>query len=543
MRNTSATYKTLRSQTGSFYEVEVIRGNTTYDMDDLMSININPKLFEGDGPSIGNAISSVCYMKLIEFSSNWPRMAEFSIRIRLSSADGLTTSEWLNMGTYYTDVRQENKNGVLEITAYDGMLLTEQYWTDKIDPNDMPSVWPITSKAWIDLVEDIDMIEVDSRTTIDNTVALIGLDTQSTVRDVLKTIAAAHGSNWIMTPEGKIRLVPFVNSNIAQSAIAGIAIAGIAVVGSEGSSLPAGIGTDNLAFNVQTFEDSPALAGITGVHLETATGVSTEAGTDSGYVLDGVCNFSSSTGVAALCLTKVSGYSYRPFSGNVATLDPAAEPGDIVIVAGESYQVMDIDWNLNKWPTANIAAAFEQEVDHEYEVLDASAKTLRKAIAETDRKLLDYSTTVETESMIAQSAESIEFRVAENYYNKDEISDFQQQNEANFTLTSQQIQAALSQISTLNGQVEDINYYIRYQVIGGVGTVIVGQTNSYAELYITNNQISLMYNGAVISYWNQNKQYTPTRLEIPSGGSLRIGNLLVQPRSSGNVSVMWLGES
>lgn len=528
MRNTSATYKTLRSQTGSFYEVEVIRGNTAYDMDDLMSININPKLFEGDGPSIGNAISSVCYMKLIESSSNWPRMAEFSIRIRLSSADGLTTSEWLNMGTYYTDVRQENKNGVLEITAYDGMLLTEQYWTDKIDPNDMPSVWPITSKAWIDLVEEVDLVEVDSRTTIDNTVALIGLDTQSTVRDVLKTIAAAHGSNWIMTPEGKIRLVPFVNSDIAQSAIAGIAIAGIAVVGSEGSSLPAGIGTDNLAFNVQTFEDSPALAGITGVHLETETGVSTEAGTDSGYVLDGVCNFSSSTGVAALCLTKVSGYSYRPFSGNVATLDPAAEPGDIVIVAGESYQVMDIDWNINKWPTANIAAAFEQEVDHEYEVLDESSKTLRKAISESTKN---------AESLIQQTADNILLSVSENYYSKDDVDDIQQTNEANFTLTSQQIQAALSQIMTLGGEIEEINYYIRYEVINNVGTVIVGQTNSLAELHITNGQISMFYNGEIVSYWNQNKQYTPKQLEIPLGGGFKLGNILWQPRSSGNLSL------
>ena len=41
MRETSNTYKTLRTQTGAFYDVEVIRGNTTYTVDDLVTININ----------------------------------------------------------------------------------------------------------------------------------------------------------------------------------------------------------------------------------------------------------------------------------------------------------------------------------------------------------------------------------------------------------------------------------------------------------------------------------------------------------------------
>lgn len=537
MRATSATYKTLRTQTGAFYEVEVIRGATTYDINDLVSIKINPKLFDGSGPSIGNAYSSACIIKLIESSANWPRMAEFSIRIRLSSADGLTKSEWLPMGTYYTDTRKEEKNGFLIIEAFDGMLLNEQYWTDQIDPEDMPSTWPITSKAWIDMIEDAGLIEVDSRSVIDDTVPLVGLNTGSTIRDCLKTIAAANGGNWVMTFEGKLRLVPLYSIVDGQEAIAGIAIAGIAIVGFDGSVLPAGIGTDDIGLNAQTFDTSPALSGITGVHLETEAGVSSESGTNIGYVLDAICNFSSSYGVAGLCLSKVSGYVYKPFSATKATLDPAAEPGDIVVIDNISYQMMDINWNINTWPVADIAAAFEEEVSHEYTVLDFPAKTLRKAIANTDEKLLDYSTTVETESMIAQSAESIEFRVAENYYNKDEVSAFQQQNEANFELTAQQIQAALTQISALDGQIEEINYYIRYKVIGGVGTVIVGQTNSLAELYITNGQISMVYNGEVVSYWNQNQQYTPKKLEIPVGGGLKLGNIQWQPRSSGNLSI------
>jgi hypothetical protein len=194
-------------------------------------------------------------------------------------------------------------------------------------------------------------------------------------------------------------------------------------------------------------------------------------------------------------------------------------------------------------PTADIMAPYEEEIDHEYTYEDEQAKTIRIVEEETNEKLHNYPTLEEASSLIQQSANQILFDVSETYYSKTDVDEIQATNISNFTLTSQQIQAALTQISELNGDVEEINYYIRYKVISGVGTVVVGQTNSLAELHITNTQISLMYNGEVISYWNQNKQYTPKQLEIPNGGSLRIGNLLVQPRSSGNVSVMWLGQS
>ena len=535
MRETSNTYKTLRTQTGAFYDVEVVRGNTTYTVDDLVTIGINPKLFDGNGPSIGNAASALCYITLIESSDNWPRMAEFTIRVRLSSEDGLTKSEWLSLGTFYTDSRTETKDGFLQITAYDSMLMTEQYWTDAIDPEDLPSTWPITSKAWIDLVEDAGLIEIDSRSVIDDTVPLIGLNTASTIRDILRTIAAAHGGNWIVTPDCKLRLVPFVNGSSSDNpAIAGIAIAGIAVVGDAGGEIrPSGVGTTNLGFDAQRLETSPALLPITGVHLTTEVGTPSDAGTNSGYVLNGTCNFSSSAGVAALCLSKVSGYVYNPFRADVATLDPAAEPGDIVVINTHYYQMMDIDWNICSWPTATLAAGFEAEVDHEYVFVDETAKTLRKV----DAKLLDYPTNAVMESAIRQSAESIELSVSENYYNKDTVDSIQQGNESQFTLTSQQIQAMLSQISTIEGEVEAVNYYVRYEVIDGIGTVIVGQTDSLAELHITNGQIAMVYNGEAVSYWNQNQQYTPKKLEIPVGGSLKLGNVQWQPRTSGNLSV------
>ena len=539
MRETSVLYKTLRADPSSLYEVNIVRGQTVYGMNEIISVTIHQSLLgDRSGPAVGAAIAARCSLVLREQSANWPRMAAFEVRVRLCSADGLQASEWLSFGTFLTDQRREGKYGDLSIEAFDGMLSLDQYWTNLIPPASMPESWPITAAAAADLLEQATGIELDSRDVLDDTVAFIGLDTLRTAREVWADIAAAHGGNAILTPEGKIHIVPLSDGGgSGNSAVAGIAVAGLAVVGvtggSGGGSEPAPI---YLGLAVSSLDTSPELAPISGVILTDPEGRNAGAGAASGYVLKAPCAFSDSA-AAGLCLRYVLGYVYRPFEARDAHLDPAAELGDLIIFEDVGRQIMSIDWSLGAWITAELAAPAELEVDHEYTTMTQAATTLRKAAAETDEKLLNYLTAVETRSLIEQTATSIELSVSERYYDKDEINDIQQGNDAQFTLTSQQIQAALSQISTLDGEVQAINYYVRYEVIGGVGTVIVGQTNSLAELHITNGQISMVYNGEVVSFWNQNQQYTPKKLEIPVGGGLKLGNVQWQPRSSGNLSV------
>ena len=529
MRQTSALYKIIRQQPGYHYNVNVICNDTetTYGMNKLKSVHIKPMLFPENGPSIGNACSTECDIVLIEDSENWPRMAEFEVKVQIMSENNTQVSEWLTMGTFYTDERAYTVTGDLSIIGFDAMLTMEQYWTDKVD---LPANWPITARAWCDIIADAGLAEFDTRNSIDNSVAFIGLDTSSTVRDKLKDIGSAHGGNWVMTEDGKLRLVPFTNVAAGNSAIAGIAIAGIAIVGLTESTQQ---NYQDIGTEMRSFSYSTPLDEITGAYLQTEGGSVSAAGDGTGYVLQGVCNFSNYDGVAALCLSKTSGYVYHGFDAITAYLDPACELGDLLIFNDIPYQMMTITWNINHRPTADISAPYEEEVDHEYTVISESAKTLRKV----ENVLLDYPNIASMESAIQQSAERISLSVSENYYNKTEVDNIQEGNIASFTLTSQQIQAALSQIETVSGEVQSINYYIRYEVIDGVGTVIVGQTNSLAELRISNDQITLMYNGDVISYWNQNKQYTPKQLQIPVGGNFRLGNIMWQPRTSGNVSI------
>ena len=377
-------YNTLRSQTGSFYEVEVVCGNRSYDIHDIYELSIELRLFEGSGPSIGNACAATCRLRVKESSANWPRMAAFTLRLRLSSADGQTKAGWLPMGTWYTDTRAETENGFLTVEAFDGMLKTEQFWTDVVPEEDLPASWPITAKAWLDMIEDAGLITLDSRNAIDNTVAFIGLDTTATVRDVLKTIAAAHGGNWVMTFENKLRLMPLQNAG------------------------DTGADSVSIGLRAQSLDTSPALAAVSGVRLETENGTVITAGTTTGYVLQAQCNFADSDGVAALCLGRTQGYVYRPFAAGRANLDPAAEIGDIAVIGQQGYQMMSANWNIRTWPTADIAAAFEEEVNHEYNYLDESAKTYRKSVKYTDGKADELQGEITAaETAIEQTAEEV----------------------------------------------------------------------------------------------------------------------------------------
>ena len=542
MRDRSATYQTLRTQAGSFYEVEVICGNKTYDIHDLFTLKINPKIFDGNGPSIGNAYSAVCEMTLKESSDNWPRMAEFSVRIRLSSADGETLSDWLPMGTYYTDERtQDGRNGKLSIVAYDGMLLYEKSWSDLIPDQSMPAQWPITSKAWLDLMEDVDVLELDSRCVIDNTVPLIGLNllvinmkddegidksvvvpnSAETIRDVLKTIAAAHGGNWVITPENKLRLVPFANaSGTSDSAIAGLAIAGIAIVGKDGDSweVPTGMGYDDIRFRVQGLETSPALDAVTGVHLETESGTISEAGDDDGFILQGICNFSDSSGVADLCLDRAEGFVYKPFEAEKAMLDPAAEVGDFVIIHGEAYQIMDMNWNIHTWPVANLSASFEEEVDHEYTVLSEETKQYRKLVKGQEAVVGTFTSFVQTDT-------EFKISVGQTYETKEDAKDKKADSD--------------KKLDDQDKQFKELAMHYRFTQNGE----IIGYDGSPKTIRLANDGIDMMVDDDSVVRITQDEMYAPRKVTIPLSGSLQMGNFLFQPRSSGNMSLLWVGES
>ena len=69
----------------------------------------------------------------------------------------------------------------------------------------------------------------------------------------------------------------------------------------------------------------------------------------------------------------------------------------------------------------------------------------------------------------------------------------------------------------------------------------ISKNTSDTALKLENEQITFELFGEPVTWWNINEQVMPKMVNIPLGGSLRLGQLQFQPRSSGNLSLLWVG--
>ena len=415
MKNRTSIYKNLQFRTGTgdaYYQIRITKNGINYGMDKIVSCDVQQMLCGGGiGVEIGQACAATCTLVLFESSANWERMAKFTVSFRIVSGDGMENTSWYDIGQFYTDTRSEDNAGQLTIVAYDSMLLMEKTWTDSIPSEDLPASWPITARAWATLIQENNLATFADLTQLDDTIAFVGLDTTSSIRDVLKSIATVHGGNWTVLANGNLSLIQYVN-----------------LVDEDPTDTDAYI---DLGQAEESIETSPALPAVTGVHLETDAGTVMEYGSDSGYVVRAVCNVATTEGITEFCLTKVGQFIYKPFTAYNVCIDPAIELGDSVKINGVGYQVMALDLRLNGLITATVSAPYDQEVDHEYAFPNKDAQTYRKVMAAVEEGMSDYVTKEEHESSLVQTEQSITATVSatyvtQNVYNE-QIAEIQSQ--------------------------------------------------------------------------------------------------------------------
>lgn len=205
-QQTSKIWQTLWRTKGTQIEYYFDIDGVAYYSDKVVSINVDNGLFEQ--LSIGNA--ACAQLTLEVFADNIPRGAQIKRFKRL--VNGEQVSEWKSAGVYFANRRTED-NGLWTIEAYDIMRKAEQPWTPRQElqfPLPMP-----------DAVEEFARIlgcEIDPRTQLDASYTIDypttdpeseePVDNNYSIRKELQWIAAAHGGNWIITPEGKLLLVP-----------------------------------------------------------------------------------------------------------------------------------------------------------------------------------------------------------------------------------------------------------------------------------------------------------------------------------------------
>lgn len=203
MQTTSALYNSILASDNHWFETRlVIDGVGTFGETELFAVSTNLEMFQGS-PTLGKAVAGEIEIKMLLPSVNIPTMATLRPQTRVH--DATRQSEWIPQGVYYIDTRERTKNNdgldILTIHGYDAMLRAEQMYAGRITGNSTD----------IQMVNEIAYqmgVSVDARTTALMTNAYtIPLPTGYSYREVLGYIASMYVGCFIMSDEGKLRLV------------------------------------------------------------------------------------------------------------------------------------------------------------------------------------------------------------------------------------------------------------------------------------------------------------------------------------------------
>lgn len=217
MLSTSTLYQQIISDQNHRFETKVNISGVDYGENMTRSVSAKYFVFSEDQPTVGGCLASELEVEMLAPSSEIPRMAQVMPYVR--ATNGSQTSEWLPQGVFYIDTRQVTHNDdgldILTLHCYDAMLKAEA---------DYPSTsisYPAKDYRIVQIIAYAMGLQSSSAATNHNGIDArtktlmnngsgkyqIGLPVGYSMREVLANIAAMYAGNWIMTYEGKLRLV------------------------------------------------------------------------------------------------------------------------------------------------------------------------------------------------------------------------------------------------------------------------------------------------------------------------------------------------
>lgn len=146
---------------------------------------------------------------------------------------------------------------------------------------------------------------------------------------------------------------------------------------------------------------------------------------------------------------------------------------------------------------------------------------------------------------ITQTIESIVSQALASYVSISDLEAIKKDISTTITQTASDITMSFNNaLTTLSTEIDgsitslftELNAYIRYYMNeSGQPVIELGAENSNIIARLLNNRLSFLDNGIEVAYISDNRLYI-TNATIDT--SLRIGNFLVQPRTSGNLSIV-----
>lgn len=205
MHSVSDLYKSILADPGHEKEIKLIIAGVEYGMSKIVSCSISGGVFST--PSIGGTASRQIALEIFP-QGTIPRQAKIEVYVRLTL--GEQVSEWVEKGVFYFATRKLDKlTGVLTVSGYDAMLKSEQVWltTDYADVD-----FPLAQSEAVGDIAKRMGVEVDSRTALSSEYPVdypVDENGDLTMREVLGYIAVSNHGNWVITDEGKLRLLAY----------------------------------------------------------------------------------------------------------------------------------------------------------------------------------------------------------------------------------------------------------------------------------------------------------------------------------------------
>lgn len=365
MQSVSATWMTVFDDAHGTEFKAVING-LEYNHERISQASMSRQLM--DALSVGGSQSAELNMTFMP-EGEIPRMAEVSCFVRLvndkklqlladengnilETDDGYqiasqmpTETEWIPCGVFYIDTRSMDPYGWMSITAVDAMRKADA------DYEDQSGTYPMEMAEAVSHIAEKIGVSVDDR----NEIAPFTIDSPTgiyTMREVLQSIAAASGGNFVITEQGKLRLVPLKTpsdwTNVAAASVT---------------------------------QDGDTVT-IRRVSLYPDENSKYTAGDDTGYHLTAECVYASQE-VCDYVLQKLDGVQYTPITADTVFLNPAAELGDPVGIAGIASILSEVTFTAGGSFTASILSALDDEVDHEFPYTSTAARKVERTLAKT----------------------------------------------------------------------------------------------------------------------------------------------------------------
>ena len=459
MRQTSALYKTLLADPGHIKQSRLIIGGVVYDESQIVTLSTNEALFAEDMLSVGGAIA-----REIDFSAflddSVPRRAQIIHEVRLITST--QASEWLKKGVYYISTRSKDPlTGVTTVHGFDAMMAAEQEWkpaqTDK---------FPMSMKEAVEKTAAILHLALDPRnvykTGEDYKVGYPVADGNASeeeqvkglsIRQVWRWIAGAMGANFIINDLGELRLVP-VNDATSTAYLAdengdAVTFGGDAIllrVASADSPELSALG--NAAASVQQF---PAFEAISRVILKIGGDQGYVSGSDTGRTIEIDCAYGSQT-MANDLLAQLQGYVYQPMQADDALIDPAAELGDPVEVAGVYAVLAQKDTLWDMLSAADIAAPGGTGPEDEYGFSSAAASRTQYELARARSLIAKTNDRISMEIYGEDGKGGLNGKMATYTMSLSKISARVEDTEDNYSLISQDVNKIAQEVHGTDGK-------------------------------------------------------------------------------------------